>query len=178
MRPLKNYARVWRREGTRFESGNVLPTFKSGFASLSVWGMFSARGRSPLVRISGTLNQEKYINILKIYVLPFKSVYHNGDNEFLYQHDGCRPHRAKTVSESLEAKGVDVLPWTSKSLDLNPIENVWPIMKRRLRKPDNYNQLCCIWNGLPYDYLSTLADSMVSRCSKLKMLEVHQQNIE
>ncbi len=36
LRPQKNYARVWRREGKRYETQNMLPTFKSGFVSLSI----------------------------------------------------------------------------------------------------------------------------------------------
>lgn len=53
MRPLRNYARVWRREGTRYETRNMVSTFKSGFVSLPVWGLFSSLGRSTLVRIKG-----------------------------------------------------------------------------------------------------------------------------
>ena len=64
LRPMKNYIRVWRREGSRYETANMVHTFKSGYVSMSVWGLFSARGRTPLVRIVGTLNQQKYIEIL------------------------------------------------------------------------------------------------------------------
>lgn len=176
LRPTKNYARVWRQQGTRYAAKNVVPTFKSGFVSLSVWGLFSARGRSPLVLIDGTLNQFKYIEILSKYVLPFKTEFHPGNNEFLYQHDGCGPHRAKKVSAFLEAKGVEVLPWPAQSPDLNPIEHVWSIMKRRLRQLQKYpttrdelfKHLCCIWDGLPDTYFSSSVLSMGSRCTAIK----------
>ena len=138
LRLLKNYARVWRREGTRYETQNMLPTFKSGFGSLSVWEMFTSRGRETLVHIPETLNQEKYINILRDYVLPIKNTHHPGNNVFLYQYDGSGPHRAKKLSLFLEAKGVYVLPWPAQSTDLNPIENIWAIMKHRLRKLGKY----------------------------------------
>ena len=61
LRPLKNYVRVWRREGTGYETRNIIFTFKSVFVLLSVWGLFSSRERSTLVRVNGTLNQGKYI---------------------------------------------------------------------------------------------------------------------
>ena len=72
--------------------------------------MFSSHGRSPLVRTSGTLDQFRYIDILKKYVLPFKNTFHSGNAGFMYQHDGCGPHRAKRVAAFLDASGVKVLP--------------------------------------------------------------------
>jgi len=171
LRPTKNHSRVWRKVGTRYETQNMVPTFKSGNASLCIWGMFSAHGRSPLVRISGTLNQHKYINILQQYVLPFKTTVYPSNAAFTYQHDGCGPHRAKRVGEFLNANGVDVLPWPAQSPDLNPIENV-AIMKRRLRERSKYPTtpdslflvLCEIWDALPEAYFIKLAHSMVHRC--------------
>ena len=172
LKPIKNHSRVWRLNNTRYANRNMVPTFKSGFVSLSVWGLFSSKGRSPLIRITGTLNQHKYIEILKQYVLPFKAQNHSGSNEFIFQHDGCGPHRAKNVSLFLEAEGIAVLPWPAQSPDLNPIENVWSVMKRNLRKlpsypstaDDLFSQLCFIWDNLPNDYFDKLIGSMKSRC--------------
>ena len=175
LRPIKNHSRVWRTFGTRYETENIVPTFKSGNASLCIWGMFSAYGRSPLVRVYGTLNQFKYIDILKNNVLQLKNAHCCRNLEFTYQHDGCGPHRAKKVSKFLEANGVDVLPWPAQSPDLNPIENVWAMMKRQLRMLPKYpttadalfEELCNIWNRLSDEYFVKLSHSMVNRCNEV-----------
>ena len=176
LRPIRNHTRVWRNLKTRYLARNMMHTFKSGYVSLSVWGLFSARGRSPLVRIDGKMNQYKYIDTLTQYVLPFKQKYHSRMRDFIYQHDGCGPHRAKRVSAFLQDNGVQVLPYPAQSPDLNPIENVWSTMKRKLRDlhsyPSNpdalYEQLCDIWNKLPDTYFTTLISSMANRCNAIK----------
>ena len=136
-------------------------------------GLFSPRGRTPLVRINGTLNHDKQIQILKQFVLPFKHTFYPGCTNFLYQHDGCGPHRAKKVSIFLDAKSVNVLFQPEQSPDLNPIENVWSIIRQRLRLQENYSsnadalftQLCEIWNALPSTYSKNLLESMNNRCN-------------
>ena len=77
--------------------------------------------RSFLVRIEETLDQFKYIEILKQHELPFRIVHMEKNLGFMYQHDGCGPHRAMGEAAFLEANCVNVLPWPPQSPDLNPI---------------------------------------------------------
>ncbi len=130
---MKNYSHVWRKVGTRHETENIVFTLKSSNAYLCIWGMFAIFGRCNLVRISGTLNQFKYIDILRQYILPLTSAHQAANFRFIYQHDGCGPHHAKRVLELWHSNGANVLTWSAQSPDLSPIENVWGIMKRRLR---------------------------------------------
>jgi transposase len=48
-----------------------------------------------------------------------------GERNFIFQDDNCRVNRARVVREFLDEQGVRTLPWSSKSPDLNPIENIW-----------------------------------------------------
>ena len=176
LKPKSLRMRVWRKAGTRYDLQNMLPTFKSGYVTLSVWGAFSIYGRTPLVRIYGTLNQHKYRDILENYLLPFANTYHGGVKHLILQQDGCGPHRAKSINTYLAEKGVKVLQWPAQSPDLNPIENAWAVLKRLLRKRDTYptsvealfEELRHVWDTLPTSYFTTLVSSMERRAQAVK----------
>ena len=176
VKPTSIRCRVWRKYGTRYELCNMRPTFKSGYVTLSVWAAFSLYGRTPLVRIAGNLNQHKYRDIIEKYLLPFASTYHSGADNFIFQHDGCGPHRAISISNYLTENGIKLLEWPAQSPDLNPIENVWAILKRTLRARCKYpsnadilcNELCTIWEDLPNSYFASLIASMPRRVKYVK----------
>ena len=46
--------------------------------------------------------------------------------------DNARIHRANTVKEFLESKGIWTINWPAHSPDLNPIEQVWKALKRKI----------------------------------------------
>ena len=65
-----------------------------------------------------------------------------------------------------------MLPWPSKSPDLNPIEHLWDDLDRRVRQrqpqPQSLKQLVNTlpdeWNHIPQQAIRTLISSMGRRC--------------
>ena len=45
-------------------------------------------------------------------------------------------HTSKQVKKVFNEAAINVLDWPGNSLDLNPIENLWSILKSRLEKLD------------------------------------------
>ena len=44
-------------------------------------------------------------------------------------HDNASVHKRRPAREILDANEVETMPWPANSPDLNPIENVWSMMK-------------------------------------------------
>ncbi len=55
------------------------------------------------------------------------------DADFIFQQDLAPAHTAKSTKSWLNDHGVGVLDWPANSPDLNPIENIWGIVKRKMR---------------------------------------------
>ena len=73
------------------------------------------------------------------------------------------------VQDLLRNHNISVLPWPSRSPDLNPIEHAWDYLGRRVRQhnPTTLIQLTRLlieeWERIPQDYLNTLIESMRKR---------------
>ena len=131
------------------------------------------RGRTPLVGTVGKFDQHTYRVILENHILPFAHNIHDGPTDFVLQEDNCGPHRAESIATYLANKEITRMTWLAQSPDLNPIENIWGLMKSRLRKrsvfPSSpmhmFHVLCHIWNTLPDSYFHSLVYSML-KCAR------------
>ncbi len=65
------------------------------------------------------------------------------DADFIFQQDLAPAHTAKSTKSWLNDHGVGVLDWPANSPDLNPIENLRGIVKRKMRnkRPKNADEL-------------------------------------
>jgi transposase len=67
-------------------------------------------------------------------------------SNFIYQHYNCPIHTPRIISYWMEQQGIRVPPWPSRSPDLNPIENMWGLMIRKMNtgnqfRPQNVEEL-------------------------------------
>ncbi len=74
-----------------------------------------------------------------------------GDADFIFEQDLAPAHTAKGTKSWFNDHGVTVLDWPANSPDLTPIENLWGIVKRKMRdtRPKNADDLLSKQSGLP-----------------------------
>ncbi len=91
------------------------------------------------------------------------------DADLIFQQDLAPAHTAKSTKSWFNDHGVTVLDWPANSPDLNPIENLWGIVKRKMRdtRPNNADELKATvketWASIPPQQCHKLITSMPRR---------------
>ncbi len=73
------------------------------------------------------------MEVLRSHLLPWMLRF--GATKFLQ--DGAPCHTSKNLKAFLKENNVSVMDWPGNLLDLNSIQNLWAIMKSRLKKLPN-----------------------------------------
>ncbi len=133
--------RVWRKTGE--EQNPCCLKFSVKFPqSVLIWASMSSAGVGPLCFLKSTVNAAIYQEILEHFMLTSADKLY-GDADFIFQQDLAPAHTAKGTKSWINNHGVTVLDWSVNSPDLNPIENLWVIVKRKMRdtRPNNAEDL-------------------------------------
>ncbi|GFY36293.1 transposable element Tcb1 transposase [Trichonephila clavipes] len=133
-----------------------------------IWGGIGYHSRTPLVRIAGTLNNQRYISkVLEPVILP----YLQGLATAIFQQDNARPHVARIAQKFFVNHQIELLPSPARSPDLSPIENMWSMVAQRLTQitppaatPDQlWQRVEAAWSVVPQEHTQSLFESMPSR---------------
>ncbi len=133
-----------------------------------LWGCMSAEGAGEMCIVNGRVNAEAYTAIMEAFLIPSQETLY-GDTSAIFQQDNASSHKAKTVMQWFKTNKIDLLEWPANSPDLNPIENVWRTMKKRLQasKPTTKMELVAelrkVWATLTCKECSDLVASMPRR---------------
>ncbi len=108
-----------------------------------IWAAMSSAGVGPLCFLKSTVNAAIYQEILvEYFMLPSADKLY-GDADFIFQQNLAPAHTAKGTKSWFNDHGVTVFDWPANSSDLIPIENLWGIVKRKMRetRPNNADDL-------------------------------------
>ena len=160
--------RVYRRRGERFANCCITERDRYGRGSVMVWGGVSLHSKTQLVIVNGNLNAAQYQQqILTPHAIPHVQA----NRGMILVQDNAPVHTARATQQMLQNNNVRTLDWPPCSPDLNPIENVWDELGRRVRAlPQQVNvlqlqgDLVQTWNSIPQRFLHNFIDSMRRRC--------------
>ncbi len=117
-----------------------------------------------LTNVTATVYQE----ILEHLMLPSNDQLFK-DANFIFQQDLAPAHTAKSTKSWLNDHGVGVLDWPANPPDLNPIEIIWGIVKRKMmnKRPKNADERKATvresWASIPHQQCHKLITSMPRR---------------
>ena len=118
------------------------------------------------------MDGNQYITVFQNKLLP--SIKDFGMLNAIFQQDTAPCHVCKKVKKYMSDEFIDLLGWPGYSPDLNPIENIWSILKRKValkisrNKRELIENIINVWkNEMPKELPNKFIAGMASRIKRV-----------
>lgn len=152
----------------------IISTKKFGGGSIMVWGCFGIKDIGFVCNLEGNINSSDYIDVLDQFMLPSVEYCVEDKSNYIFQQDNASIHTSNMTKNWFEKNSITLMEFPPCSPDLNPIENLWSIVKRRIYKKGPYNNKKSLikafneeWSNITPDICRNLVESMTRRLKKV-----------
>lgn len=176
----ENTGRVYvtRRPDEVVNDACTIKTFKQSSIRVMIWGCFAFGIKGPLVILDypggrgGGMNSERYIDqVLSEELLKFYLHVKHKRRYVYFQQDNAPCHLSKMTTRWFNRNHVRLFDHPASSPDLNPIENLWHILKLRIQDREHcptssaelQQAVRDAWESLSTEDINALARSMPDR---------------
>ncbi len=122
----------WRRPNEALKPINLQATVKHSARDM-VWGCITTAGVGGLVFIEGNMNSQHYLRILQDNLVSIAKNY-GIESTFKFYQDNDQKHKSQLVQEYSLYTCPKIMNPPEQSPDLNPIENTWDELDRKIRE--------------------------------------------
>ena len=154
-----------------FHTKYTKKTVKHGGGNIMVWGCFSWNGVGPIFWIKERMNATIYIQIMEEVMLPYAEW--NVPLKWIFQQDNDPKHTSHKARKWFSDNHVNFMDWPAQSPDLNPIENLWNEVKKKLgnrkftKDTDLWESFAEAWYSIPVETCRNLIRSMPNRMAEV-----------
>jgi len=159
--------KVWRQKGEIIK----VPTVKHS-GKVHVYGCFSEKGFGNIYCFTNNLTGDLLCTIYETTLLPSAGIFFGrGNHSWVLQEDNDPKHMCGKAQKWKSRNDIKRISWPSQSPDLNPMENVWAVLKANVSnyKPISTKELKRViekeWKKLTKEFAENLVASMENRIS-------------
>jgi transposase len=169
---------VQRPVGTALDPKYTLKTERLE-GKVSLWGCICSGGLGHAELYVDSLDARRYQSILALNLVSSARQFWPNEH-WWYQQDNWTVHTAGTSQVWFHNHGIDLIDWPAWSPDLNPIENLWNDLKRRVyvHHPQTMEELenwiGMEWQATDLNFISHICRSMPHRLQLLRANHGHK----
>jgi hypothetical protein len=179
---LSPHGQVWvqRPIGAAFDHQYISHDRVAHSVHVCIWGCFSRQGIGDIHIFSDDLDAVLMRSILRHHLVQSSQRLFPVNTSWWMLQDNDPKHSSRLVQEWLFSHGIQLIDFPPYSPDLNPVENLWANLKRRVEQhnPCSIEELTYHinheWSCTDVRYLANLSDSMIKRCTDVVANQGHR----